>query len=238
MRYALYILILVIFGGQKRVITPKPNGFDRARTTAGEGKDSLKLIELIADSTHIGRPRFNKIEISVYQNTDTSFVMLKFYSRQHKSWTLRQKLTFNRPDQASPDPHYTDFNNDGLKDLTYVSFLGLRGANEFRKLFIYDKTNDRLRYITNSDDFPNLYYNDELDCINAWMLHSGTSTAFLRLENNKLRKFAGVDLWGDGELEVYTVGRSGHEKTIRHVKHYHDSDRNSPFINFSPLRRG
>lgn len=200
-------------------------------------KDSLRLIENYVDSMHIGRPRHNKVELFVYENTDTSFVILRFYSLSRGHWTLRQQLSFPRLDLASPDPHYADFNNDGCKDLTYISELGTRGANEIRKLFIYDKVGDRLRYIVNSADYPNLYYNKKLNCINAWLIHGGTSTAFLRLEGRRLRKFAGVDLYGDGSLDVYTVDSYGHEKTIRHEAHYHDPDRSSPFRDFNPLER-
>ncbi len=48
-----------------------------------------------------------------------------------------------------------DFNNDGIKDMTYVSAVAARGANEVRRLFIYDKKRDELVYIKNSEDYPN-----------------------------------------------------------------------------------
>ncbi len=113
----------------------------------------------------------------------------------------------------------------------------MRGANVPRKLFIYEKATDRFLYIKNSDDYPNLYYNKELNCINSWMLHSGVSTAFLRLRDNRLVQFAGVDLYGHGELDVYTVNKYGHSSIIRHDSTYSDPDRVTPFKNFSPLKR-
>jgi hypothetical protein len=51
-----------------------------------------------------------------------------------------------------------DFNNDGFKDVTYMSAEAARGANEIRRLFMYNREKDQLVYIKNSDQYPNLEY--------------------------------------------------------------------------------
>ena len=194
--------------------------------------ETADLVEYFVDSTNIGRKSKNKIEISVFRN-DSFFVVLEFYSRQKDKWLQKNKYTFETDAITGINPIVSDYNNDGFKELTYVSAMAARAANQVRRLFIYDNVMDELILIRNSEHYPNLLYNSELSCIDAFMIYAGSSTVFLRIQEDSLKEFASVDLF-DG-LFVKTTDSMGKERTI-----YHDSTYDNEyirFINYNPLKQ-
>jgi len=175
--------------------------------------DTAKLEEFYVDSVNIGRKKFNKIELSKYRTADSCWVSIKFYSSSTgKSWTLKQTFGFEKDDIRDCDMKLSDFNNDGFKDMTYISAVAARGANQVRRLFIYDKIKDRLVYIINSEDYPNMLYNKTLNCIDAFLVYGGSSTVFLRIKGDSLVEFASVQL--DNDLRVYETDNKGVRKLI------------------------
>lgn len=194
--------------------------------------DTAKLEEFYVDSLNIGRKKSNKIELSGYRTGDSSWVTIKFFSKSNgKNWTLRQTFGFEKNDIMSCDMKLSDFNNDGLKDMTYISAVAARGANEIRRLFIYDKIKDKLVYMKNSEDYPNMLYNKTLNCIDAFLVYGGSSTVFLRIKGDILVEFASVEL--DNDLRVYETDNKGARKLIRQ-----DTSTNMYFVrfkNYKPL---
>ena len=177
-----------------------------------------ELLETFSDDAGIGVPGRNKIELRSYSASQgSSFVEIKFYSRtEDNAWGLKQSFEFEKNSLIYCDPHLKDFNNDGLKDLTYISNVAARGANEVRRLFIYDKERDELLLIKNSDDYPNLEYNEKLDCVDAWLFHGATTTVFLKIEGDMLRKFASVDT--GAERIVTVLDKDGKERILSRRK--------------------
>jgi hypothetical protein len=196
-------------------------------------KDTVQLEEFFVDSLNIGRKKLNKIELSRYSTPDSFFVIIKFYSKSNsKIWTLKQTFEFRKDDIIGCDTKLLDFNNDGLKDMTYISDVAARGANEVRRLFIYDKNKDNLLYMKNSEDYPNMLYNKKLSCIDAFLVYGGCSTIFLKIKGDSLIEFAGVELQ-DG-LRVYEIDSKGNRKIIRQeadTKMYYVR-----FTNYKPLK--
>jgi hypothetical protein len=179
--------------------------------------DTATLEYFFADSTHIGRKGHNKITLEKYSTADSSYVIIKFYARSAgRKWVLKQKIPFSKRYVFNLDPKMSDFNHDGLEDFTYISMLAGRGANEVRRLFIYDKNKDRLVYMRNSEAYPNMVYNKQLNCIDAWLVYGGCSTVFLRIRENRLVEFASIDVTRDEGLNVYTTNAKGRRKLIRH----------------------
>jgi hypothetical protein len=204
-----------------------------AMTSQSFQVDNPKLKEHFVDSSNIGRKKLNKIELSLYSNEDTTYVIIKFYSKTSgKSWKLKQTLSFEKDAVTSLDTKLSDFNNDGLKDMTYISTVAARGANEVRRLFIYDKSKDKIILMKNSEDYPNMLYNKELNCIDAFLVYGGCSTVFLNIRGDSLKQFASVELF-DG-LTVSTYDKSGKEKII-----LQDATNKAGYIrykNFRPLK--
>ncbi|HEY5750518.1 MAG TPA: hypothetical protein VIU12_30860 [Chryseolinea sp.] len=172
-----------------------------------------QLEEFYVDSLSVGRKSFNKIEISKYRAVDSVYVIIKFYSKQHYRWELKNDFRFEKDGIRSCDPQFTDFNNDKLNDVTYVANVGGRpGSNEMRRLFIYDVRDDKLVSVKNSLDYPNMLYNKKLNCIDAFLIYAGSLTVFLKISGDSLKPFAEVQLF-DG-LTVTTYDKNGNEKII------------------------
>lgn len=175
-------------------------------------------IESFTDYRRIGRPRKNKVEVRCFDLGDERIAEIKFYSRDRKG-TWKQKQSFDFSNDYGPpdcDPKIDDLNNDRLGDLTYQSAVAARGANEIRKLFMYDKQLDQLVYVKNSEDYPNLAYNKKLNCMDAWLVYGATSTVFLRLERDTLREFASVST--GIEQTVTVTDKAGNRRIIYRKK--------------------
>lgn len=179
-------------------------------------KDNTKTIleETLIDSTQIGIKGKFKLIIEQFRNSDSVYVEINLSEKINNQWILKQKIEYLKDGITNCDAKIQDFNNDGAKDLTFKSSVAARGANEIRKLFIFDKKNNKLILMKNSDNYPNLEYNKVLDCIDSWMVYGGTSTVFLKIEKDSLREFAGVSLF-DEERKIYIIDKKGKQKTIK-----------------------
>lgn len=176
-------------------------------------KNKSEPVEHFVDSTDVGKKSHNKFELSEYVLPDTSYyVVIKFYSRHNNKWQKRNEYHFPKDGFSECDPKTSDFNNDGLNDVTYISGIAARGANEIRTLFIYDEKNDSLVYIKNSSSYPNLLYNKQLNCLDAFLVSGCAATVFLKIEKDTLREFASVDQCDS--LIVSTYDKTGKEKVI------------------------
>jgi hypothetical protein len=189
------------------------------------------LVEHFSDSLTIGQKSNNKVEISYYQSEDSSYVLIQFYSSSSKGWALKNNFQFDKDGPSDCDPQISDFNNDGYNDITYISMNAARGANEVRRLFVYDHKRDQLICMKNSDEFPNMLYNKRLNCIDAFLVYGGCSTVFLHIQGDSLVPFASVDLF-DG-LTISEYDKNGNETVIGE-----DSTNKAGYIrykNYSPL---
>ncbi|MGI8556023.1 MAG: XAC2610-related protein [Pyrinomonadaceae bacterium] len=163
-------------------------------------------------------PRKNKVEVFNYKKAKGNVAVIKFYAlTANKKWKLKQNFEFEKDDLTECNPKISDFNNDGFKDLTYISNIAARGANQVRRLFIYNKKKDELILMKNSEDYPNMLYNKTLNCIDSFLVHGTSATLFLKIEGDRLKEFAGVG--NDGFVRVaYLIGKNGKEKILRKHK--------------------
>ena len=189
--------------------------------------------EIFVDSLSIGKKGQNKIELLKYRISDSNYVIINFYAKRAGEWKFKNKFEQDKDEVLRCDPEISDFNNDKSNDFTYVSTLAARGANQVRRLFIYDKINDQLIYIKNSDEYPNLLYNNELNCIDAFLVYGGCETVFLKLHGDKLVEFASVEL-SDG-LTVTTYDTKGKEKVIYRNKKIKGGY--TRYKNYKPLKQ-
>jgi len=198
----------------------------------GDSHSEETRIESFSDDRQIGRSGKNKIEIRCFSRGSERLAELKFYSRsEYGSWFEVQSFKFEKDGVTDCNPTVEDFNNDGLKDLTYESQVAARGANEVRKLFIYDKDEDELVYIKNSENYPNLAYNKKLNCVDAWAFHGSTTTIFLRIERDMLKKFASVHT---GLERMVTVTRKDGTEVIIRREPMNEEDIYTRYSTFNP----
>ncbi|ADQ78870.1 hypothetical protein Palpr_0714 [Paludibacter propionicigenes WB4] len=179
--------------------------------------DSIIRVEYFVDSVNIGQKHKNKIEITNYQVKDSNYVVINFYSLlENRLWRLKQTFNFEKDGLTSCDPLISDFNNDNFNDFTYISAIAARMSNEVRRLFIYDNSKDELILIKNSEDYPNMLYNKQLDCIDAFLIHGGTSTIFLKIIGDSLNEFASVH--NSDYRVIYKTDKAGNRTLIRKKK--------------------
>lgn len=205
---------------QNKIVEGKVNPVPKP-TIEKEKKEGKKLVETFIDKIKIGVPRKHKIELNHIQNfgkTYENFVKIKFYSKnKNGKWKLRQNFEIEKDGELPLLPEFDDFNNDGFKDITFVSGEAGRGANQIRKLLIYDKKKDKLIHIKNSDDYPNLGYNKRLNSLNAWVFTGSTRTDFVRIVGDELKIFAQVVDY-ENEREIFVYDKDGNEKLLRKEK--------------------
>lgn len=190
---------------------------DTLKTTTGIVSDTttspVEIIEVFVDSTNIGEKGTNKIELIKHRVLGDNYVIVKFYTRGPKYWYTQNTYIYECDTEYDLDPYIADFNNDKLNDITFISATAARGANEVRRLFIYDKHEMELTSIVNSEDYPNMRYNKELDCIDAFLVYGGCSTVFTKIKGDSLIEFAHVE--NDLNRTVYEIDKNGKEKILR-----------------------
>ena len=171
------------------------------------------IIETFSDSLNIGEKGKCKIEIIKHRVFDDTYLIVKFYTKGPEYWYLQNTYLYESTALMGLNPDISDFNNDKLNDITIISGTAARGANEVRRLFIYDEEKKQLISIVNSEYYPNMQYNSELDCIDALFFHGGSSTVFARIKGDSLIEFASVH--SNNNRIVYEIDKFGKEKLIR-----------------------
>jgi hypothetical protein len=205
-----------------------------------QNEDTLntEIVETFVDSLNIGEKGKCKIELIKHRVYDDTYVIIKFYIKGRntikdpETWMIQNNYSYETDALMGFEPNVSDFNNDNFNDITFISGTAARGANEVRRLFIYDNQKQELISIVNSQDYPNMLYNKELDCIDAFLVYGGCSTVFLNIDGDSLKRFASVEL--DDGLTVSTYDRNGKEKIITT-----DKTNKAGFIrykNFKPLK--
>ncbi len=190
------------------------------------------LDEEFIDSTKIGIKGRYKLELRKYHCADSFFVKIAFFERLSGFWLKKQDIT-SEASFVDCDVQIVDFNNDGFKDMTFHSAVAARGANEVRKLFIFNKPSGKLIFIKNSENYPNMQYNKKLNCIDALLVSGSWVTVFLHLEKDSLREIASVDV-RDNILNLTITDRNGKERHIIKDKKV-NYDMFPRFKNYNPL---
>lgn len=196
---------------------------------------NTEIIETFVDSLNIGEKGKNKVELIKHRVFDDTYVIVKFYRKATvpNRWYNANTYIVQCNAMQGLLPNITDFNNDNFNDITFISAQAARGANEVRRLFVYDDYKRALISIVNSEDYPNMLYNKELNCIDAFLFHGGTSTVFARIKGDSLKEFASVH--NDSHRTVYEVDKFGKDKLLRRDK-INPEDVYIRYINYKPLK--
>lgn len=193
-----------------------------------------EILETFIDSLKIGEKGMCKIELIKHRVNEDNFIIIKFYRKGQKTWSIQNTYSYETNALMEFQPNISDFNNDNFNDITFISGSAVRGANEVRRLFIYDNINQELISIVNSLDFPNMQYNKELNCIDAFIVTGGTSTHFARIKKDSLIEFASVH--NDNNRTVYEIDKFGREKIIRQDTIIDNENVYVRYKNYKPLK--
>lgn len=188
-------------------------------------------IEFYSDSTNFGAKTKSKIDIYKIVTNQNTFIKLFLYKKNNSLWALNDSLKVDGDFINKLNCEISDFNNDNLKDLLFVSGTAARGGNVVQTLVLY--SNEKLKWIKNSENYPNLMYNKKLDCIDAFILTGGNTTCFLKIENDSLTEFARVEQ-RDELITSEVLEKNGKWKELSKVKDY--SEDMKRFINYNPLQ--
>lgn len=211
------ILIFLVACGNK----PKKENPEKRDTTQYvvpvQGNDTsapTEILETFVDSTNIGEKGECKVELIKHRVHDDVYVIVKFYTKNYlQKWWIQNTYLYVCNALENLDPQIIDFNNDGRNDMTFISADAARGANEVRRLFIYkDWGPGELISIVNSENYPNMQYNDELNCIDAFLVYGGSATVFLRIDGDSLKEFASVVSYEN--RTVYEIDKHGMKKQL------------------------
>lgn len=228
----LYLFLLLSGCGQGDKIAVLTNDIHQSNLTEINATDTIYLEDVFIDSTTIGIKNLNKVEVSNYIINGSNYVDVKLFEKQANKWKLNQTIHFLKDDELVCDAKLSDFNNDGLNDITIVSAVAARSANEIRRLFIFDPIQNQLIEIKNSENYPNMLYNKELNCIDAFLFYGGCSTVFLKITGDSLKEFASVELM-DG-LTIKEFDQYGNSKII-----FEDTTTRAEYVRFrsyNPLK--
>lgn len=120
---------------KKEIIKPETK-IDTAKTV---------LKETFTDSTQVGSKGKFKLTVDQFRSDDSTYVAIHLFEKRNSKWQIKQKLEYLKDGITNCDPELTDFNNDGFNDLTFQSSVAARGANEIRKLLIFDPSKKGIR---------------------------------------------------------------------------------------------
>lgn len=241
MKYNLLIILIGLLAIQcqeKRTAAPKDIDTIKeskidAPTKPVESKTELPVPEILIDSLNIAKKGEYKIILKQIRTIDSVYVEFQLFKKAKSKWEHLQYFRIKKDDVTGLEAEFSDFNNDSYNDLTFQRGVAARGANELRSLFIFDKEEERLIHIKNSNSYPNLRYNKELDCIDAWLVYGGSTTLFLKIDADTLREFAGVSLFHT--MDVYTIDINGKKKMLSQEP-IKDSVVYRRYSNYKPLQ--
>lgn len=194
----------------------------------------VDTLETFTDSINFGERQNNKIEVYKISTEENTIAKIYLYEKNANQWKLKDSLTLEAERINDLETEVKDFNNDSYKDIIFTTGMAARGGNVIQTLILYSPKMKALNWIKNSESFPNLMYNEKLDCIDACILTGGQSTFFLKIKNDSLKEFANVDQ-RDGRIIAEILDANGKWKEIENIKDNPESfDR---FINFKPIEK-
>lgn len=193
---------------------------------------SIDTLEIFKDSLNFGFKNKSKIKVIKLSKDENFYVKIQLYFKKSNIWFLNDSLTIPATNLPLLHAEIKDFNNDNFNDIVFNSGSAARGANNIQTLILFDSKNNKLKWIKNSENFPNLMYNEKLNCVDAHLFSGGLTTVFLKIDKDSLKEFATIEQ-RDGKIIIDLINKGEH----RRIKTIIDKSSNDfkRYINFSPL---
>lgn len=199
-----------------------------------EKSTPVDTLEFFIDSISFGQKQKNKIEIYKIGTEENIIVKVYLYEKSENQWKIKDSLRLETVRTNDLETQIKVFNNDNFKDIIFTTGMAARGGNIIQTLILYSPINKSLNWIKNSESFPNLMYNQKLNCIDACILTGGQTTYFLKIENDSLKEFANVDQ-REKRIIVEVLDMNGKWKVIENIKE--ETEGFDRFINFNPIEK-
>ena len=166
MKFISIIILTILFScdikQHSERITPKSTNaeiLNSGNSLIETPKDSIsntEIIETFVDSLNIGEKGKCKIELTKHRVYEGNYIVIKFYRKGQKTWYIQNRYSYGTNALMGFESNISDYNNDKFNDITFISGTAARGANEVRRLLIYDEQKQELISIVNSPDYPNM----------------------------------------------------------------------------------
>ncbi|MCS4305323.1 XAC2610-related protein [Chryseobacterium sp. BIGb0232] len=210
------------------------------------GSEGYFSEEKFVDSLNAGTKGKTKVVFEKFRHSGNgdAYASIHFYDlkktwveskgSEFNIWELKNSFKFDKDGVSDLNVEIEDFNNDRFNDITYQSAIAGRGGNIVMTLFVYDPKSKGFIHIKNSERYPNLSYNAELNCINSLILTGSTTTEFLKIKKDSLDEFARVEV--SDTILVEEKDAAGKFRVIQ-KKRFLDSgeDFYRVFRNYKPL---
>lgn len=195
---------------------------------------TIDTLEFFSDSINFGKKRDNKIEVYKIGTEENTIAKVYLFEKTKKKWQLIDSLSLEATRINDLNTQIIDYNNDDFKDIIFTTGMAGRGGNNIQSLILFSAKKKSLNWIKNSENFPNLMYNESINCVDACVLTGGQTTYFLKIENDLLKEFAKVDQ-RDGRIISEILDKNGKWKEIQNIKDNPEGfDR---FINYNPIEK-
>ena len=195
---------------------------------------SAQNVVRFSDSQTFVKAGRYKINVVQKNSADFSTVYFKMYKKSKSSWIKIQDGNFRKESsfRLAVDTS-EDLNNDGYGDLKISYAQAGRGSNSIEKVLMFDPRKQQLVEILNSQDYPNLHYNPDRNCLNSYAFYGGTSTYFLKIKKNRLEEFGRVNYSNDTVQSFKII--NGKEILLQ-KRSYKSADAAVFFSDFDPLK--
>ena len=192
----------------------------------------VDTLDFFSDSLKFGVKKKNRIDILKIGVQDSTIIKVFLFEKNKKTWQLKDSLVLNGTRIEDLKTEIKDFNNDNFNDAIFTSGIAARGGNVVQTLILYSPKDKALKWIKNSESYPNLMYNKKLDCVDALVLTGGETTYFLKIKNDSLKEFANVD-HRDENITAEILDENGKWKEIKRIKN--QSQDLKRFTNYNPI---
>lgn len=174
----------------------------REKTITPVDTIKFELLESFIDSTSIGKPGNNMIELLKYKfpYNDSSFTIIKLYDKKENEWKLsHQDTVYSHNSLMQLQPEIKDYNSDGLGDFQFCLEVGANLANQVIVVFLYLDQSKTFKKIGES---WNLNYSKELNMFRERYVSSTVWAKFYKLKGDTLTKAFEVNLNITSEIVI------------------------------------
>jgi hypothetical protein len=196
------------------------------------GSKDHKVYTLIKDSLHFGKQGKYFVEALKQTDNENSTIQIYFENKVGDSWNLIDSYSREITEVLEPNVTFSDYNFDGYNDISYISDLGMNGSNEIRTVILFKPTENRIKVLDNSIEYPNLRINQKKHLLVSTIFSGSTQNVFCRINADSLQRIAMLEFDTNLNFTEYGNGKVTAKKKVSELH----CDRFTRFIDYNPIR--
>ena len=161
-------------------------------------KESLEKTEIICDTVY--KNKGYKLTLALFDTTNedetnTVFTLSKLINGQY------EQIFFDSIFNKVPEVHFTDFNNDKIKDILIQNISDVR-SNWTYYLYLVDTARDKLKRIKGFEEIKNPNYLPQYNLIDNYVMSGRNWTSFYKIIGDSIKDFD-IVIYDDQTDETY-----------------------------------